>query len=57
MEISTINKTIWRWCAQHQLIISTKWWFILYDLFSVFTVLGKYQDNNKTDKYKTTNQM
>ena len=54
MKISTINKTIWRWCAQHQLIIFTKWWFILYDLFSVFsvfTVFGKYQENNKTDKY------
>jgi hypothetical protein len=54
MKISTINKTIWRWCTQHQLIIFTKWWFILYDLFSVFTGFGKYHENYKTDKYKIT---
>jgi hypothetical protein len=45
------DKTILRWCTQHQLIISTNWWFTLYDSFSVFTGICKYQVINKTDKY------
>jgi hypothetical protein len=51
LKITRTNITIWWWCTQHKLIISTKWWFALYDSFSVFTGICKYQVNNTTDKY------